>query len=144
MKATLERDPTVVFPLTSDPPDEADLEAALGDAAEPIQAFLAELRSQLPAATVEWKFSARSGWYQIHLLKKRRLFYLIPQRNDFRLSLILGGKALALLKAGPYARQTTLLLKTAQHYPEGTAFSFDRRTFTPDLLVAFVTAKIAH
>jgi hypothetical protein len=58
--------------------------------------------------------------------------------------MILGRKAVAQLQQGPFARQTNRLLKTAKHYPEGIAFSFDRKSLDPDLLGAFLAAKIAH
>ncbi|MCX6952316.1 MAG: DUF3788 family protein [Verrucomicrobia bacterium] len=144
MKAKPAMNPAAAFPLAAHPPDEADLAAALGDTSGPLEAFFADVRSLQPGVTMEWKYSDRSGWYRIHLLKRRRLFYFIPKRDDFQLSLILGGKAVALLKAGPFGRRTATLQKTAKRYPEGTMFSFDRRTFAPDLLVAFVAAKLAH
>jgi hypothetical protein len=144
MKTKVEMDPAAAFPDAKHQPDDADLKAALGRAASPVGTFLAQLRAARLEVTTTWQFSDRSGWYQVLLLKKRRLLYLVPKRGDFRVSLILGGKAIAELQAGPYARQTTRLLKTARRYPEGTAFSFDRRTLEPALLAAMLTAKIAH
>jgi len=40
------------------------------------------------------------GWHLIYSRKKRRLFYLIPTRGDFRLSPDPRGKAIAALQAG--------------------------------------------
>jgi len=143
MKTKPEMDPAAAFP-DAKPPGEAALKVALADTAAPIEAMLAKLRIAQPAVAAEWHFSPRSGWHQIYLLKNRRLFYLVPKHGDVRVSLILGGKAVAMLKEGPFARQTTALLKTANRYPEGTAFSFDRQTLEPDLLLAFLAAKIAY
>jgi len=143
MNAKHEIDPAAAFPQASHPPEGADLVAVLGGAAAPIVTFLAELHRLQPGVTEEWKYSDRSGWYRIYLLKKRRLVYLIPKRDDFRLSMILGGKALALLKAGPFGQRTAALLKTAQRYPEGTLFTLDRRAFAADLPAALVIAKLA-
>jgi len=50
----------------------------------------------------------------------------------------------ALLQRGPFAKPTAALLKTARRYPEGTAFSFNRRRFAPNLILALIAAKIAH
>lgn len=137
-------DPAAAFPDAKLQPGDAELKASLADAAAPVEAMLAKLRAAESAVVAEWHFSPRSGWHQIYILKQRRLFYLVPKRGDVRVMLILGGKALALLKRGPFARQTTELLKMAKKYPEGTAFSFDRQTLEPDLLAAFLAAKIAH
>ncbi|HEY5553115.1 MAG TPA: DUF3788 family protein [Opitutaceae bacterium] len=144
MKAKHEMDPPAAFPDAKHEPDASDLATALGRAAAPLVGVLATLRANRPAVATEWQFSERSGWYQIWLLKKRRLLYLVPKRKDFCVSMILGGKAIALLKEGPFAGQTNALLKTAIRYPEGTMFSFDRKSLDPDLLGAFLAAKIAH
>ena len=144
MKTKPEMDPVAAFSDAKHQPDEADLKAALGRAAAPVEAVIANLRTALPAIVAAWQFSERVGWYQLQLLKKRRLLYLVPKRGDFRVSLILGRKAIAQLQEGPFARQTNGLLKTAKRYPEGTAFSFDRQSLDPDLLGAFIAAKIAH
>lgn len=144
MKTKAQIDPAAAFPHAAHQPDDADLVAALGRTAAPFEAFLADLRSAQPSVTTEWKFSDRSGWYQIHFLKKRRLFYFLPRRDDFRLSLILGGKAVALLQQGPFRSQVDALLKTSPRYPEGTGFTFDAQAFAPDLVGAMVAAKIAH
>jgi len=146
MKLKPEMDSAAAFPDATHEPSEADLKAALGPG--PVGNLLAQelalFRSSQPSITTSWQFSPRSGWYQLHLRKKRRLLYLMPKRGDFRLMMLLGGKAIESLKQGPYARQTTRLLKTAKRYPEGTAFSFDRSTLDPDLLSVFLAAKIAH
>lgn len=137
-------DPAAAFPHAARPPSDAELAAALGETSPVIEAFLDQVRSLQSGVTTDWKYTDRSGWYRVHLLKKRRLFYLIPKRDDFRLMMIIGDKALALLQDGPFARRTAARLETAKRYPEGTAFTFDRRTFAPDLLLAFVAAKLAH
>lgn len=138
-------DPAAAFPDESAPPTDADLAAALdATAAAKIGEIVARLRAARPKVTTEWKYSDRSGWYRLHLLKDRRLFYLVPKRGDFRVSLILGGKAVDHLKRGPLARRVNTLLKTAKHYPEGTAFSFNQESLDPDLLAAFLEAKLAH
>jgi len=139
-----EMDPAAAFPDAQQPPRDADLKAALGRAAAPVAAVSANLRAAAPAVATDWQFSARSGWYQVHLLKKRRLFYLVPKRGDFRVSMILGDKAVALLLKGPFAERTAELLTTAKRYPEGTAFLFDRTSLDPELLKAILAAKLAH
>lgn len=143
MKTQPVMDPTAAFPDPRQPPDDAALLAALGPAAPPIARVLAELRAAEPAVRAGWQFSPRAGWYQLQTVKKRRLLYLVPQKGDFRVSLILGRKATAGMKDGPFAKQTAKLLKTAKHYPEGIAFTFDRQTLDPALLTALLAAKRA-
>ena len=106
--------------------------------------MLAEFAAIHPEATAEWKYTAGAGWYRICLLKKRRLFYLRPMTGDFRFSMVLGDRAIALLVGGPCAARVKRLVKSARRFPEGTVFSFDRESFKPDLALALLEAKIAH
>jgi len=144
MKTKPAMDPAAAFPDAQRQPDDAALQAALDRAAPPVEAILANLRSAQPAVVTAWQFSERSGWYMLLLLRKRRLLYLVPKRDDVRVMMILGRKAIAQLQEGPFAKQTSKLLKTAKRYPEGTAFSFDRKSLKPELLAAFLAAKITH
>ena len=144
MKTEPAMDPAAAFPDPAQPPVEADLPAVLGPTAAPVGRTVAHLRATEPRVTSAWQFSPRAGWYQVYQLKKRRLLYFVPKRGDFRVSMILGRKAVEQLKQGPRARRMAVLLKSAKHYPEGIAFSFDRKSLDPDLLTAFLAAKLAH
>jgi len=135
--------PAAAFPAPQPQPDEAALKKALGRAFALLAEMIESLRKAHPAVTAEWKYSPQSGWHQIYFLKKRRLVYLVPGNGDFRLSLILGGKALALLKRGEFAAEVELLLKDAKRYPEGTAFRFERSSFRPGLVLALLEAKLS-
>ena len=135
-------DPAAAFPAVASPPGPSELACVLGKASSCYELAIDALRAVAPTAAAEWKFSSRSGWYQIHSLKGRRLLYVIPRRGDFRISLLLGSKALAQVRRGPQARAVDNLLKTAPRYPEGTAFSFDRSSFSPDPFIALLEAKL--
>lgn len=136
--------PDAAFPDEKLLPVESDLPGALGRTFAPLEKILGRLRSAHPEVESEWKFSPRAGWHLIYSRKKRRICYLVPTRGDFRLSLILGDKAIAALPAGPGAKQMTALLKEAKRYPEGTAFSFNGQTLDVEVVVALLEAKLAH
>ncbi len=144
MKKPPALDPAAAFPNEKRPPAESDLPSALGRAFVPLAKVLERLRSAHPDVAPEWKYSPRSGWHLIYSRKQRRLFYLIPAHGDFRLSLLLGDKAIAALQTGPCAKNMPALLKTAKRYPEGTAFSFRGATLDVELTVALLEAKLAH
>jgi hypothetical protein len=144
MKKAPTLNPEAAFPDETRQPAESDLPAALGASFDPLAKVLDRLRAAHPDVVPEWKYSARSGWHLIYNRKKRRLFYLVPVRDGFRLSLIIGDKAIAALQAGARAKQIPGLLKEAKRYPEGTAFSFNGQTLNVDLAVAFLEAKISH
>jgi hypothetical protein len=143
MKTPPSLDPNAAFPDEMREPAESDLPGALGRAFGPLAKVLEHLRAAHPDVSPEWKYSPRAGWHLIYSRKKRRLFYLIPTRDDFRLSLILGGKAIATLQAGPCAKKMPALLKEARRYPEGTAFIFTGATLDVAVAVALLEAKIA-
>lgn len=142
MKTQPEIDPLAAFPDPMHLPGESELVATLGAAYRPLRSCLSRLHATHPEVTAAWAYSSRVGWYQIQRLGKRRLLYLVPKRRDFRLSVVLGGKALAGLQAGPARRRIARVLKSARRYPEGTLVNFDRRTADADLLTLFLEAKI--
>lgn len=133
------------FPDADRRPTGEDLRGAIGaEAYEGWQRILAWLSREYSQVDEGWAFSPAVGWHPVPAVKKRRVLYLIPQRGGFELRLIVGDKALTLLKGGPYRRQVANLLKVAVRYPEGTAFSFNEGTFDPELVLNFVAAKLSH
>jgi hypothetical protein len=144
MKTPPAPDRDAAFPDEKRQPTESDLPGALGPAFGPLAKVLERLRAAHPDIAPEWKYSPRAGWHMIFSRKKRRIFYLVPTRGDFRLSLILGGKAIAALQAGPCTRKMPALLKEAKRYPEGTAFTFTGATLEVDLASALLEAKIEN
>ena len=142
MKATPRLDPSAAFPDAQHRPNDRELPGALGDSFAPFGELIGRLHARHPEVTSAWQYSAQAGWYQVHLLKKRRLLYLVPKRGDFRLMMILGRKAVETLKTGPFGARVNRLLKTTRHYPEGTMFAFDRTSLDPDLLTDFLEAKL--
>lgn len=144
MNAKPEPKPDGAFLDAAAPPAEDDLKRALGRAAVALEQMLDAFRAERPLLACEWKFHARVGWHQIGLLKKRRIFYLLPKRGDFHLRIILGHKARAALAAGPRATAVRRLLKAAQRYPERTLLEFTGKDFDARLVLAVLAAKVAH
>lgn len=144
MMQQLSLNPDAAFPDEKRKPAESDLKNILGRAYAPLGKVLDRFGAAHPEVASEWKYSPRAGWHLICSRKQRRLFYLVPTRGNFRLSLILGGKAIAALQEGPFAREIPALLKEAKRYPEGTAFSFNCETLDVEVAVALLDAKIAH
>lgn len=144
MKKTAQLDPNAAFPDSRRKPASSELSALPGRAYARLDKALAQIRLAHPELTVEWSYSPRVGWHQIYLRKKRRILYLVPARNDFRVSMLVGDKAIADAGNGPAGGKIRALLAGAKRWPEGTSFSFDRRTLDPGVLSALVEGKIAH
>lgn len=138
--------PTAIgLPDSKSAPNPADVIRVVGKAnLKELDAFSRWLEGSYPAATHEWRFSAQSGWHEIPSIKKRRLLYFIPKQGDFRVSLIIGEKAVGRLKQGPLQAEFQGLLKEAKCYPEGIAFTLDKVTLRADLLIAMIEAKLAN
>lgn len=137
--------PDAAFPDPRTEPTAAARNKAVGAAAAKlIERTLADLAKAHPQVVTEWKFSEQVGWHEIPMLKRRRVLYLVPQRGNFRLSVIVGGNAVDDLRAGPHAAAVGRLLEAAPRYPEGTVFCFDRHTLEPELALAVIEAKLAH
>lgn len=123
-------------------PSKDNLKSMLGRSYAALEETLGALQAIHPEIAPEWRYSPRAGWYQIWILRERRIFYLLPERGTFHVNMLLGGKAIAALSAGPYAAPVKQLLRTAKRYPEGTAFTFAADRFDPAFAVAAVEAKL--
>ncbi len=123
-------------------PTDHNLEDMLGAAFPVLNEALSALIALHPEMGHEWRFSPRSGWYQIWMLEDRRLFYVLPKPGSFRLNLIIGDKAIKSLRSGPHAAELDRRLVSAQRYPEGTTFTFGTDDFDARLIVAMVEAKL--
>ena len=137
-------DPNAAFPDAQKQPSDEALAAILGSCHRDVARTLALVQAAVPRTTTEWRFSDRCGWYQLWCRGERRLVYLVPQRGEFRLALILGDKALASLDAVPLGPRIHALCRDAVRYPEGTSFKVDSCTLAPEIVAALVTAKAAH
>lgn len=147
MKARTARKPVLPSGVFNDParrPTDAEFNSTLGTSFVALDLLLTALRATRPTLAWEWKFSARTGWHRLCLLGQRRLFYLLPQTGGFRLSLIVGDRALAEAAAGPHATALRRLRKTAERFPEGTAFRFTAAGFDAPVVLGLLEAKLAH
>jgi hypothetical protein len=140
-KTDMRRESAVAEPPIA--PSEDDLKNALGCLCPVLNEALSAVQAVHPRAVCDWKFSPRAGWYQICSLERRRLFYIVPKRGAFRISMILGARAVTSLQLSLHSAQVTSMLRSAKRYPEGTAFVFTAEHFDAELFLAFVEAKVA-
>jgi len=69
----------------------------------------------------EWKpSSAKWGWTLLLKLKKRRIAYLAPCAGCFRVSFVLGDRAVAAARQSGLPKSVLNLLDAAPRYAEGT------------------------
>ena len=102
------------------PPSETELAHSLGPALPIWNQLLGWLESQ-GIAKGEWKsVSPKYGWGLRPAHGKRIIVYLGPCNHCFRVSLVLGDKAIAAAQASDLPKRHLNEIATAKRYAEGT------------------------
>ncbi|MGD2071113.1 MAG: DUF3788 domain-containing protein [Gemmatimonadota bacterium] len=100
-----------------------ELTRVLGPAEEAWHHLLSRTRTTYGPLAGEWAFSgAKYGWSLRLRRKKRTVFYLIPQRGTFLVGVVLGDRALGVLRRDDLSPETVALIDEAPRYGEGTGF----------------------
>jgi hypothetical protein len=101
-------------------PSEVELAVHLGPSRPVWDELLVWLESR-GIARGEWKsVSPKYGWGLRPALGKRTILYLSPCENCFRVSLVLGDKALAATRASDLPKALLKEIAAAKRYAEGT------------------------
>jgi hypothetical protein len=101
-------------------PTPEEVIAALGATSEPWQ-HLVDWLAEQGVAEQEWKSSAaKYGWSLRLKLKKRTIIYLAPCDGCFRVSFVLGDRAVAAARQSDLPKTLLKLLDEAPRYAEGT------------------------
>jgi len=127
------------------PPSPKDLTATLGSSA----AAWKELTVWLPQkglSCTEWHSSSpKHGWALRPKLKSRNILYMGPCQGCFRVSLVLGDRAVAAARASDLPKAVLKEIAGAKRYGEGTPVRLTIKT--PEDLVPvriLVDIKLAH
>lgn len=102
-------------------PSEKDVESALGAANSAWNELLDWLKEEEKLSDREWNsYSPKYGWALRVKRKKRNIIYMSPCHGCFRVSFILGDKAVAAARDSKLPKPVLKALDEAPHYPEGT------------------------
>jgi hypothetical protein len=102
-------------------PAPKELAAVLGDTYALWVQLVDSLLKEPGVTDMEWNsLKPKYGWNLILKSKKRRIVYLGPCAGLFRVSFILGDKAVAATRDSDLSKSMLELLDEALHYPEGT------------------------
>lgn len=103
------------------PPTPEELSSTLGQTSTVWNQLVDWFAKEQDASGHEWKSTApKYGWTLLLMLKKRRIAYLIPCAGCFRVSFVLGDRAMAAAREAGLPRPVLKLLDEAPHYAEGT------------------------
>jgi hypothetical protein len=102
-------------------PTPYDLASALGPSAEAWKQLIDWLHSEHAVTGQEWKSSGpKYGWSLLLKLKKRTILYLGASNGCFRVSLVLGDRAVEAARQSNPSKVLLKALDEAPRYPEGT------------------------
>jgi hypothetical protein len=115
-----EMEPNAFIGKTAEPTD-AEIEKALGTAKPIWDGLIAEMEALHKIAIQEWNsYSPKAGWSLRLKRGKRTILWLSPCSGCFRVTFILGGKALLAARQSGLSAGGVRVLDEAVKYPEGT------------------------
>jgi len=104
-----------------DPPAQEAVLAVLGPSAQAWSQLIDWFAQEQSVTEQEWKSSSpKYGWSLILKLKKRTIVYLGPCSGCFRVSFILGDRAVAAARQSNLSKPALKLIEEATRYAEGT------------------------
>ena len=107
-----------IFMEKGAPPGKADLANELGKLSANWNELVAYVNQHCPKAVEEWNYS-KFGWNCRIKDTKRVILYLMPGKDEFRASVILGSKATENALAADIAEDTKTAIRQAKVYAEG-------------------------
>jgi hypothetical protein len=127
-------------------PTTAEVGVALGSSASAWTQLVEEFATRYDVAIQEWKsYSPKYGWSLRLLQKKRTIIYLSPCQGCFRVTFILGNRAVKFLQHGNPSKILTKLIADAPRYPEGAGVRLTvRGTREMAVIRKLAEAKLAH
>ena len=115
----------VKAPAKAKAPTDAELKAVLGKASAMWSATVHALENKFVPLDQVWKPS-KLAFGRVCLLqhKKRTLLYLIPDKGQFLVAIVLGERAFAMAMAFSLPAAIKKMFSEARHYAEGTGIRF--------------------
>jgi hypothetical protein len=113
-------------------PDDEILSGVLGASFKNWTEIKTSITEQHGATREEWKYyGAKSGWVLKLLLKKRNLFFLIPDKKHFTIGFVFGDRAVEAIQKSRLPAAMIREVKDARRYAEGRGLRIDVRNRTP-------------
>ena len=107
-------------------PDQVMVSEALGDTYPLWDELGSCIQKDYPNITGEWKFYGKAaGWTFLLKSKKRTLIYMIPNKNHYRIRIVLGEKAAKCVDASALPDQIKQAVRNATPYVEGRSVDMD-------------------
>lgn len=126
-------------------PTAAGVEQVLGASYELWEHLLARMEASYGPVSTDWSFGgAKYGWICRLKRKKRVILRLTPQEGSFLVGVLLGDRALGLLRRDQLSSGTNEIIDQAPRYGEGTGFLLPVSTAADcDEVEVVIEAKMA-
>jgi uncharacterized protein DUF3788 len=112
-------------------PTAKELAAELGSSTELWNELVAGITKECGITEQEWNSPyPKYGWSLRLKRKKRNIIYLGPSHGCFRVSMVLGDKAMAVARNLDLPKAVKKTVKEAPHYPEGNAIRIEIKSAT--------------
>lgn len=101
-------------------PSENELSAALGSSAPAWSEFIHWMEAH-GASSEEWKMDGTKYGWSLRLRRKdQNIVYLGPCKGCFRVSFVLGARAMEAVREKPFPAAVAQMIAESPRYPEGT------------------------
>lgn len=121
----------IIFIDKTNSPDEESLNKALGETSQYWVEIKEFIGTNFGEYREEWKFySAKYGWTQKVLLKKRNLLFFTPVKGYFRLAFVFGDKAVLAVEKSDLPGKIKTDLGSARKYMEGRGIQLEVKNST--------------
>ena len=112
-------------------PDDEILSGVLGASFKNWTEIKTSITEQHGATREEWKYyGAKSGWVLKLLLKKRNLFFLIPDKKHFTIGFVFGDRAVDAIGRSTLPATMISEVRKARRYAEGRGLRIEVRNRT--------------
>jgi Protein of unknown function (DUF3788) len=123
-------------------PTQKELAAELGNTNALWEQLVAGITNDCGITEQEWNsYSPKAGWALRLKRKKRNIVYLAPCHGAFRVSFVLGDKAMDVARGIKFPEKVRKIIKDAPHYPEGSGVRLEIKT-AADLKAVKQLAKV--
>ncbi len=107
-------------------PTDADLAGALGSTKPLWDGLIEEMADRHEVGLQEWSsYSPKAGWALRLKRAKRTILWMAPCEGSFRVSFILGEKAMLAARQSGLSARLLRIIDEAPKYPEGTGVRLD-------------------
>jgi hypothetical protein len=123
---------------TMNPPSQTEIAARIGASYSNYERFLEKIGD----ITTDWKQAKSIGWFQTIDIKKKRIYYFLPEDGGFTFRMVFNEKAIEKIREEKLPEFVIKAIDDAKKYPEGKPFDLKANEFDVELAAKLVSIKL--